>query len=599
MSERPRGSRFVGDRGHIAGFRTFSRELGPGSLANVQPWKSGSLEAAGALRLPGDRAGDVASDLPKLAPMTRSQRGTLAAAILGSAIVFLDGTLVYIALPRIGAQLTSTVLGRLEGQTYVSSGYLATLAAFLVLAGALGDYYGRRRMFVIGLIGFGATSVLCGLAPNLELLVLGRLLQGVAGALLVPGSLAIITSTFEGPSRARAFGLWAAVTSALTTLGPPIGGIFVDSLGWRALFLVNVPLVAAAVLFTTRYMHETRDESATGHFDWFGAFVAVLAVGGLAFGATRGQQEQWRDPIAFISIGIGIAGIIAFPILMATRKHPLVPLGLFRIRPFAAINLSTLLIYGALYTNFAFQSLFLQGTLGYSPLGAAIVGLPSGIMLTFLSARVGSLSGRLGVRPFLIAGPVLMALGFLWWVRVPPTSHGWAASIADTSTLIPPTDVFTDPLPATLLFGLGISLLVAPLTTGLMSSVPVRNAGIASAINNALSRVGQPIIQAVVFIVVSGAFYATLAAAVPGTDPASPELHARYEAFNAPPKDAPAALASAAKVASTDAFHLAAVVGASLMLAGAAVNAVGLREPSRDSRSNAAPADSGAAAAGT
>src|SRR6476661_6306767 len=234
--------------------------------------------------------------------MTRAERGTLIAAILGSAIVFLDGTLVNIALPRIGEQLPSTILGRLEGQTYVTSVYLATLAAFLVLAGALGDYFGRRRMFVIGLVGFGATSALCGIAPTLELLVVGRVLQGMAGALLVPGSLAIITSTFEGASRARAFGLWAAVTSALTTLGPPIGGIFVDSLGWRALFLINVPLVAAAVWFSTRYMAESRDETASGDFDWLGAFVVVLAVGGLAFGVTRGEQQQWHDPIAFIAI---------------------------------------------------------------------------------------------------------------------------------------------------------------------------------------------------------------------------------------------------------------------------------------------------------
>jgi hypothetical protein len=174
-----------------------------------------------------------------------------------------------------------------------------------------------------------------------------------------------------------------------------------------------------------------------------------------------------------------------------------------------------------------------------------------------------------------------MALGFLWWARVPSTSHGWAASISDTSTLVPPADVLTDPIPATLLFGVGISLLVAPLTTALMSSVPVRNAGVASAINNALSRVGQPLIAATVFIVVSGAYYTTLAAAVPGTDPSSPELRTKYEAFNAPPKNAPPELAAASKVASTNAYHLAAIVCAGLMLAGAAVNAVGLRERPR------------------
>jgi EmrB/QacA subfamily drug resistance transporter len=511
--------------------------------------------------------------------MTTAQRGTLAAAVLGSAIVFLDGTLVYIALPRIGAQLDSTLLGQLEGQTYVTSGYLATLAAFLVLAGALGDYYGRRRMFIIGLVGFGATSVLCGVAPNLELLVLGRVLQGVAGALLIPGSLSIITSTFEGASRARAFGLWAAVTSALTTLGPPIGGILIESVGWRALFLINVPLVALGTVLAVRYMAESRDESATGHFDWLGAFVAVLAVGGLAFGTTRGQQQQWRDPYAFVAIGVGIAATVLFPILMVRRRHPLVPFGLFRIRAFSAVNLSTLLIYGALYTTFGFQALFLQGTLGYSPLGAAIVGLPGGILLTLLSARVGALSGRLGVRPFLVAGPVLMALGLLWWVRVPSTSQPWAASLSDLATLLPPIDVLTDPIPATIIFGIGISLLVAPLTTALMGSVPVRNAGVASAINNALSRVGQPLVAAAVFIVVSGAFYSTLAAAVPGTDPSSPELRAQFEPLNPPPKDAAPELAAAAKVASTDAFHLAAAVAAGLMLAGAAVNAIGLREP--------------------
>lgn len=533
--------------------------------------------------------------------MTTAQRGTLAAAVLGSAIVFLDGTFVYLALPRIGEQLPSTVLGRLEGQTYVTSAYLATLAAFLVLAGALGDFYGRRRMFVIGLLGFGLTSVLCGFAPNLELLVVGRILQGIAGALLVPGSLAIITSTFEGASRARAFGLWAAVTAGLTTFGPPIGGIAVDTLGWRALFLVNAPLVIVAAWLARRYMAESRDETSTGQFDWLGAIVAVLAVGGLAFGFTRGQQHQWHDPVAFSALGIGAVALVAFPILMATRPHPLVPLGLFRIRAFSAINLSTLLIYGALYTNFGFQSLFLQGTLGYSPLGAAIVGLPGGLMLTFLSRRWGALSGRLGVRRFLVVSPLLMAAGMLWWLRVPATSHGWAAEISNPASLIPPLDVFTDPLPATIVFGFGISMLVAPLTTGLMSSIPVRNAGIGSAINNALSRVGQPIVQAAVFIVVSGTFYATLAAAVPGTDPSSPALRAAYEAFGQVPANAPPALAAAAKQASTDAYHIAALVAAGLMLGGAAVNAIGLRDTGRrgdgSDRDPAASADQAAAGA--
>jgi EmrB/QacA subfamily drug resistance transporter len=518
--------------------------------------------------------------------MTTAQRGTLAAAILGSAIVFLDGTLVYLALPRMGATLEATLVGRLEGQTYVTSGYLATLAAFLVLAGALGDYFGRRRMFRIGLVGFGLTSVLCGLAPNLELLVLGRILQGVAGALLVPGSLSIITSTFEGASRARAFGICAAVTSGLTTLGPPLGGILVELQGWRALFLINVPLVTIA-LFATRFMRESRDESATGDFDWLGAIVVALAVGGLAFGAIRGQQEQWQNPAAFAALAVGALALVAFPILMLKRKHPLVPLGLFRERAFTTINLSTFLIYGALYASSGFQALFLQGTLGYSPLGAALVSLPSGILLTLLSTRIGSIAGRVGVRPFLVAGPIVMALGSLWWLTVQSTSTPWVASLADPATLPPPIDALVGPLPAGLIFGIGIALLVAPLTTALMGSVPVRNSGIASAINNALSRVGQPLVAAAVFIAVSGTFYGALAAAVPGTDPGSPEIRA-FEALNPPPRDAPQELKDAAKVASTDAYHVAVMVAAFLLVSGAVVNAIGLREPSARSRSRVA-----------
>ena len=509
--------------------------------------------------------------------MNPKARATLAAAILGSAIVFLDGTLVILALPRMGAQLDSSVLGQLEGQTYVTSGYLATLAAFLVLAGALGDYYGRRRVFLIGLVGFGVTSVACGLAPNLEILDLARVLQGIAGALLVPGSLSIITATFDGPERSRAFGIWAASTAAVTTLGPPIGGILVEAVSWRSAFLINVPLVAVALWLTVRYMSETRDESSSGHFDWLGAAVAAVAIGGLSFGAIRGQQQQWHDPLAFAALGLGALGVVVFPILMATRKDPLVPLSLFRIRAFAAINLSTLLIYGALYTNFTFQSLFLQGTLGYSPLGTALIGLPTGILLTVLSTRVGAIAGRVGARPFLVGGPLVMAAALAWWIRVPPTSAAWTPSLGAGGTLLPPFAVLTDPLPSILLFGIGISLVVAPLTSTLMSSIPVRNAGLGSAINNALSRVGQPLMAAVVFIAVTGAFYAALAAAVPGTDISAPQVRDAFQPLNPPPAGADPLLAAAARAASTDAFHLAAAVSALLLVAGAAVNFVGLR----------------------
>ena len=525
--------------------------------------------------------------------MTPVQRGTLAAAILGSSIVFLDGTIVNIALPQIGAELPATLVATLEGQTYVTSGYLATLAALLILAGALGDVYGRRRMFLIGLAGFGATSVLCGLSPTLEILAVARVLQGAAGALLVPGSLSIITALFEGPERGRAFGIWAAATSATTTLGPPIGGLIVEALSWRAAFLVNVPLVALAIWLAWRYMPESRDEEAKGGFDWLGSLVAALAIGGLAFGLVRGQEKRWSDEVAWVALGVGVVATVAFPILMARRPNPLVPLSLFRNRRFAVINLSTLLIYGALYSTFTFQGLFLQGILGSSPLAAAVIGLPVGIILTLFSTRAGALAGRIGARRFLTTGPLIMAAGMLWWARIPADSTPWTAGVG-AGLSFPPLSVFIDVLPAVLLFGIGIALVVAPLTTTLMSSVPVRNAGLGSAINNAISRVGQPLLSAIVFIVVSGSFYVTLASLVPGLDPGSESLRAAVQPLNPPAPGTSADIVAAARVASTDAYHLAALVGAALLAAGAAVNWFGLR----DERAAGEPATAPVPAAG-
>jgi EmrB/QacA subfamily drug resistance transporter len=519
----------------------------------------------------------MAQDKATDGPMTTRQRWTMVAAVLGSATVFLDSTIVGVALPRIGKELPATVVSVLEGQTYVTTGYLAVLAALLILAGALADFYGRRRIFTIGLTSFGIVSVLCGLSPSLELLVLFRVLQGAAGALLVPCSLSIITSTFEGAARGRAFGIWAAATAATTTLGPTVGGLLVDNVSWRVAFLINVPIILIALYATRRYMAETRDEQSTGKFDWLGAIVVALAVGGLAFGAIRGQDKQWDDTLAFGALGVGVVCTILFPILMTRRPYPLVPLGLFRSRAFAVINLSTFLIYGALYVTFGFQPLFLQGVLGYNATAFGLIGLPTGLMLTFLSTRVGSAAARIGARPFLAAGPILMAIGLLWYARVPVTSAPWIARFDDPASLIPPVSTLVDILPSILLFGLGISLVVAPLTTTLMGSVPVRNSGIASAINNAISRVGTPLLSAIIFIVISATFYANLAAQVPGLDASSAQIRHDVPPLNPPAATVSEAIAQASRVASTDAFHLAVLAGAILLLIGAAVNWFGLR----------------------
>ena len=510
--------------------------------------------------------------------MTPRQRWTLVATVIGSGAVFLDGTIVNVALKSIGQELPASIISVLEGQNYVVSGYLAVLAALLILSGGLSDHYGRRRIYTLGLIGFAATSALCGLAPTLEWLVLFRLLQGGAGALLIPGSIALITHAFEGPERGRAFGIWAASTSALIVAGPIIGGILVDTIGWRVAFLVNVPILAVALWATRGHVAESRDMEATGRFDWFGALVAALAVGGLSFGLIRGEAKEWQDPVAWAAFAVGVVCLVAFPFLMATRKDPLVPLSLFRSRSFSSINLATFFIYGALYVTFLYQALVLQGVLGYTALGAGAVGIPSGLMLSLLSTRIGTIAGRTGARRFLVAGPLIMGVGLLWWARLPADSAPWLASISDPASLIPPTSVVVDVLPAILLFGAGISCVVAPLTTTLMGSVSGRFSGVASAINNSVSRVGSPLMGALIFIAVSATFYSVLGSLIPGIDTSSSDVRSMFQPLNPAPAGATVVEIAAQRQASIDAFHLAAFINAGLLVVGAAISWVGLRE---------------------
>jgi EmrB/QacA subfamily drug resistance transporter len=524
-----------------------------------------------------------------------SQRtAVLVATILGSAIVFLDATIVNVALETIGRELPATFVARLEGLTYVNSAYFAVLAALLILAGAISDYYGRRRTFRIGLIGFGAASVACGLAPTMEVLILARVLQGAFGAILVPGSLSIITAAFEGEERGRAIGLWAAGTSATSIIGPLLGGVLVQGLTWRLAFLINVPLVLIALWATAR-VPESRDTEATGDFDWLGAAVIAIGVGGLAFGATRGQEQAWQDPLAWVVLVVGVVSTAAIPVLMMRRVHPLIPPGLFKSRNFTVVNLSTFVIYGALYVSFAFQGLFFQGTLGYTPLAAGAVGLPVAVFLTFLSTPAGSLAARIGPRIFMTVGPLIMAAGLLWLARIPAESMPWMADLGEPSSLAPPASTFLDVVLPIAVFGIGISLLVAPLTTALMSSIPVRNAGLGSAINNAISRAGSPLVSALLFIAITATFYPSLAGLVPGVDVDDPELREQVQPLTSVPEDVDPEVAAAARQASTDAFRLAMIVSAGLLLAGAAINGFGIRNPSQKELDAAAEAPPAAA----
>ncbi len=530
--------------------------------------------------------------------MLDRRRGTLLAVILGSGIVFLDSTVVNVALKAIGQDLPSTFLGTLEGQTYVYNGYLLSLSALLILAGALADAFGRRRIFLVGLAGFGVTSALCGLAPSLEALILVRVVQGAAGALLVPGSLALLTAAFEGEELGRAFGLWAGASAATTILGPFIGGVLVQALSWRAVFFLNVPLVVVALWATWRFVAESRDEEAGRHFDWLGSVVVAVAVGGLAFGAIYGQQHEWRDAVGPIFLAVGALATGLFLVLMARGRSPLVPLGLFRSRNFAVTNLTTFLIYGALYVTFYELAIFSQGVLGYSAAAAGLVGLPGSLLLALFSSRIGRLGVRLGPRRFMAAGPFLMALGLLWAARLPAGSAAWVLEPGDLASYVPPAGYLVDLLPFSLLFGCGLALMVAPLTTALMTSVPQRRAALGSAINNAISRVGPQIAGALIFVAITASFYGSLGARVPGLDTSSEALRHAVAPFNAPDPGTPAALVAAARSASTDAFHLAMEIAAGLLLAGAALNLAGIRDPSPAGADASVASPSGPAAAG-
>jgi EmrB/QacA subfamily drug resistance transporter len=519
--------------------------------------------------------------VPRKASDVNQRQGTLLAVILGSAIVFLDSTVVNVALPKIGQELPRGIFGVLEGQAYVYNGYLLTLSALLIVAGALADAHGRRRLFLVGLAGFGVTSVLCGLAPSLEALIVFRILQGATGAILVPGSLAILTASFDGEELGRAFGFWAGASGATTILGPFVGGVLVQSFTWRAAFLLNVPLVLLALWATLRHVEESRDPEASGAIDWAGAATAALAVGGLSFGAIYGQQREWRDLVGPGAIAVGLLAAAAFMALMARGRHPLVPLGMFRSRNFAVTNISTFLIYGALYVILYEQAIFAQGTLGYTAAAAGLIGVVASVMLTLLSTRAGVLGSRYGPRRFMVVGPALMAAGVLWYARTPATSPPWQLLPGDPASWIPPVGFVVDFLPGGIVFGAGLAIMVAPLTTALMTSVPPRNAALASAINNAVSRVGPQLVNALIFVGITAVFYSGIAARVQGVDTTSAALRDAIAPLNAPAASVAPALALAARDASTDAYHLAMLVAAGLLALGALVNALGIRDTAR------------------
>jgi len=464
-------------------------------------------------------------------------------------------------------------------------------------------------MFLIGLAGFGASSLACGLAPNMEFLIGARIVQGAFGAMLVPGSLALLTVTFTGEEQGRAFGVWAGASAGTTILGPFIGGLLVDSISWRLAFLINIPLVVFALWATYTHIGESRDEEASGHFDWVGSVLVALAIGGLTFGVIFGGQHEWSSAFPYVAVVVGAVATVIIPFYMRAVANPLIPIGLFRFRNFTVTNIATLVIYGALYVSGYYSGIFLQGTIGYTAAAAGLAGLPGFFLLALFSSRAGKLAARIGPRLFMGVGPVVMAAGLGLLSLIPSNLSAWNLHISwdHLGSLVPPMDYVTKVLPGYTLFGVGLTMLVAPLTTALMTSVPSHNSGVASAFNNAISRVGPQLAGAAIFIAIAGTFYAGLAQRIPGTNATDSNVRAHISALNSPSRsDVTAAYAqssvhpsyatvqAATRDTSLDSFRLAVHVAMGLLIAGAAVNLIGIRNKPHPKAAAAKPETSAA-----
>jgi len=398
-------------------------------------------------------------------------RWVLAAAVLGSSMALLDATVVNVALPTIGRDLHTS----LAGLQWTITAYTLTLAGLILLGGSLGDRLGRRRVFLVGVVWFALASALCGMSPDIGVLIAARALQGIGGALLTPGSLAIIQATFLASDRPRAIGAWSGLGGVAAAIGPFLGGWIVGSIGWRWIFLLNLPLAAAVVAVAARHVPESRDPTASGRFDVAGAVLAALALAGItdalieapAHGAAR----------AAVTGAVGVAAGAAFVLLErrrgrpGSRTAPMLPLDVFASRQFTAVNVVTFLVYGALGGTLFLLVLELQVVVGFSPLEAGVSLLPSTLILLVLSSRAGALAQRIGPRWMMTAGPLVTAAGLLLATRIGPGAS-----------------YLTDVLPTVVLFGLGLSATVAPLTATVLASADVRHAGVASGVNNAVAR---------------------------------------------------------------------------------------------------------------
>lgn len=473
------------------------------------------------------------------------------ATILGSSIVFIDGTVVSVALPILQTELGASV----AAVQWVFEAYALVLASLLLVGGSLGDRLGRRRIFVLGVILFGMASIACGLAPDINALVAARALQGVGAAMLTPGSLAIISASFSEDRRGWAIGIWSSFTAISTAIGPPFGGGLIEHASWRMVFFINVPLALVVVAIALWRVPETRDPEAKGQIDWLGALLATIGLGGVVYGLTESGTVGLASPTVLLALAVGLAALSLFVVAEARSPAPMVPLELFRSRSFTGANILTLLLYAGLSGTFFLLPFNLLQVQHYSTTAAGLSMLPFVFILFALSRWSGALVDRIGARPLLIAGPVVCAAASILYALPGVGGSYW-----------------TTFFPAIVVHGIGMAITVAPLTTVVMRSVSPAHAGVASGINNAVSRTASLLAVAVVGVLAVAVFNRTLDARLEGAQlpPAAVSAlesqRTRLGAIEIPP-DVDRATAGALKRAIDEAF----VAGfrASVLLAGA------------------------------
>lgn len=392
-------------------------------------------------------------------------RGIVLATVLGSSLAFLDGTIATVATARIGQDFNAE-FGALQ---WVLNGYALPLASLILLGGSLGDRLGRRRIFLVGIVWFVLASVLCALAPSIEVLIAARALQGIGAALLTPGSLAILSASIAPDDRAKAVGAWSGLTGVAGAIGPFVGGWLVENASWRWAFAINIPLGAAVVLVTLRFVPESTS-ARRSRIDLPGVLLTALGLGGLTLGLTLGGH-RWSGAATALTAA-GVSALVVFVLYQHGRRDPLVPLSLFADHTFTGTNLMTFATYGALSVIFFMFPLALQVAAGYGPLAAGVASLPITILLLALSTQAGALASRIGPRLQLTAGPLIAAAGALLLLRVHRGHNSYLLDIA----------------PGIVVFGLGLAALVAPLTAAVMGAAPADLVGTASGINNAVSR---------------------------------------------------------------------------------------------------------------